>query len=78
MTSGPPESDQPESAAPQSAQPESADPLDDMKRRFREALNRKHNRESEAGAAGDGKDPSKVHGAHGPATSRRAFRRKSG
>jgi hypothetical protein len=49
-----------------------------MKRRFREALNRKHNREAEAASGGDGHDPSKIHGAHGPAASRRAFRRKSG
>jgi hypothetical protein len=69
---------EPESAEPESAEAESIDERDELKRRFREALDRKHNRESEAGASGDGKDPSKVHGTHGPAASRRAFRRKSG
>ena len=51
--------------------------LDDMKRKFRAALDRKH-----AGhggeAAGNGKSSGKVNGAHGPAAGKRSFRRKSG
>lgn len=49
--------------------------LDEMKRKFREALERKRgNHASAQGADHTGK----VHGSHGPATSRRSFRRKSG
>ena len=55
------------------ADPESD--LDDLKRKFREALERKRgNHASAEGADHTGK----VHGSHGPATSRRSFRRKSG
>ena len=48
---------------------------EEMKRRFREALDRK--REAHASAEG-AKDTGRVHGSHGPAVSRRSFRRKSG
>jgi hypothetical protein len=61
-----------------SAEPASNDPQDELKRRFREALERKQGRETEANAADGAKDQSKIHGAHGPAQSRRSFRRKSG
>jgi hypothetical protein len=61
-----------------SVDPESADPMEDVKRQFREALERKHGRESEANAANDGREASKVHGTHGPARHKRSFRRKSG
>ena len=76
----PPESAAPESAAPQAAdaaaEEASAKPdLDETKRKFREALERKRgNHASAQGADHTGK----VHGSHGPATSRRSFRRKSG
>jgi hypothetical protein len=52
--------------------------LDEMKRKFRAALDRK--REASAGdsAGGSGRDAGKIHGAHGPAAGRRSFRRKSG
>ena len=51
--------------------------VDDVKRKFREALDRK--RAGHGGdAAGQGKSQDKVHGAHGPASNRRSFRRKSG
>jgi hypothetical protein len=51
--------------------------LDDMKRKFRAALDRK--RGSHAAANADAaQDTGKVHGSHGPAASRRSFRRKSG
>jgi hypothetical protein len=51
---------------------------DEVKRRFREALERKQGQNAAVSGAASGKDPSKVHSAHGPAGSRRSFRRKSG
>jgi len=62
-------------------EPEGAGPESDIKRKFKEALERKHGRtpDSAAGGTGEGKDASKVHGGtHGPASSQRTFRRKSG
>lgn len=70
----------PETTAPQAAE-EAAPPappkpdLDDTKRKFREALERKRGNHASA----EGVDHTgKVHGSHGPAASRRSFRRKSG
>jgi Family of unknown function (DUF5302) len=56
----------------------STDPgeIDDLKRKFREALDRKKDRHT-ANAEG-AQATGKVHDAHGPASSRRSFRRKSG
>jgi Family of unknown function (DUF5302) len=59
--------------------PEDADKpdIDDVKAKFREALDRKR----QVHAEGQGKgahEAGKVSGAHGPAASRRNFRRKSG
>jgi Family of unknown function (DUF5302) len=51
--------------------------MDEMKRKFREALDRKNQAHSE-GQGNGGRDTGKIHGAHGPAASRRNFRRKSG
>ena len=51
--------------------------IDEVKRKFREALDRKHQAHADGSAQGS-RDPSKIHGAHGPAGSRRSFRRKSG
>ena len=51
---------------------------DDVRRKFREALDRKRGQHADRGTEGDGRDPSKIHGEHGPAASRRSFRRKSG
>jgi hypothetical protein len=51
---------------------------DEMKRKFREALERKRAREADTGSAPRGPDTGKIHGAHGPARNRREFRRKSG
>ena len=49
--------------------------IDEMKRKFREALERKRGDHASA----EGVDHTgKVHGSHGPAASRRSFRRKSG
>ena len=70
------------SPAPEAAEEEAGPPaeaakpdLDETKRKFREALERK--RSSHASAEG-ADHTGKVHGSHGPATSRRSFRRKSG
>ena len=61
-------------AAPQAASAADSD-LDEMKRKFREALARKRGTHASA----EGADHTgKVHGSHGPASSRRSFRRKSG
>ncbi len=62
-------------AAEEEAAPKSAPDLDETKRKFREALARKHSTHASAQGADQ---TGKGHGAHGPATSRRSFRRKSG
>ena len=59
-------------------EPEDTTPDDELKRKFREALERKRVTQAETNAAGRGKDSSKIHGAHGPAGGKRSFRRKSG
>jgi Family of unknown function (DUF5302) len=74
---------QPEPAAgpaqtPDAKAGETATPdIDETKRKFREALERKHQAHSEGQGKG-GRDGSKINGAHGPAANRRNFRRKSG
>jgi hypothetical protein len=50
---------------------------DEVKRKFREALDRKRAQEDKRSGGGS-KDSSKVHGTHGPAQGKRTFRRKSG
>ena len=62
-----------EATAEETATPD----LDETKRKFREALERKHQAHNDGQAKG-GRDGSKINGAHGPAASRRSFRRKSG
>lgn len=59
-------------AAAESQAPEE----DEVKRKFREALERKQG--AHKGAAGNGTGQSKIHGAHGRAGGQREFRRKSG
>ncbi|PRX49502.1 hypothetical protein B0I33_103539 [Prauserella shujinwangii] len=59
-----------------SAEPEGGAPDDDVKRRFREALERKQAK-AKAGTAHDDLG-SKAGHAHGPAAHKRSFRRKSG
>lgn len=49
--------------------------LEELKRKFREALERKRGAHASAEGA---QDTGKVHGSHGPETGRREFRRKSG
>ncbi|HEY7275371.1 MAG TPA: DUF5302 domain-containing protein [Trebonia sp.] len=51
--------------------------MDETKRKFREALERKNQAHSEGQGKGN-RDGGKINGAHGPAASRRNFRRKSG
>jgi uncharacterized protein DUF5302 len=51
---------------------------DEIKRKFREALDRKRGKEAEANTARMGKDAGKIRGNHGPVRNRRSFRRKSG
>jgi hypothetical protein len=64
-------------ASQPAGQPEDPDPEDEVKRKFREALERKQAQADKR--TGDGsKDSSKVHGTHGPAKGKRTFRRKSG
>ncbi len=61
-----------EDATPEAAAPSD---LEETKRKFREALERKRRTHATA----EGADHTgKVHGSHGPEASRRAFRRKSG
>ncbi len=80
---GTPEAGTPEAGTPQAGTPEAAAKpdvaekadFDEMKRKFREALERKRG----AHASAEGADHTgRVHSAHGPAASRRSFRRKSG
>ncbi|MDP9870102.1 MULTISPECIES: DUF5302 domain-containing protein [Streptosporangium] len=57
-------------------EPESSE--DELKRKFREALERKKTAQTDANTGGKGKNASKIHGAHGPVGGKRSFRRKSG
>jgi hypothetical protein len=67
-----------DAAAEPEAAPEKPDTdFEDMKRQFREALQRKRGAQAAANAEG-AHDTGKVHGSHGPAPTRRSFRRKSG
>ncbi|MGH3276558.1 MAG: DUF5302 domain-containing protein [Streptosporangiaceae bacterium] len=59
--------------------PEDPDsPEDEASRKFRAALERKRAREDATAGGRGGKDAGKVAGAHGPAGSRRSFRRRGG
>ena len=60
------------------AAPEPDGSEDELKRKFREALERKRAKQAESGTGRGGKNAGKVNGVHGPAGSRRSFRRKSG
>jgi hypothetical protein len=55
----------------------SGDTGDDMRRQFREALERKHGHGA-VGAGGADGEAGKPHHASGPAKAQRTFRRKSG
>jgi hypothetical protein len=72
------ESEDPAVEAEQDAHAATVAPdFDDVKRKFREALDRKQQRQKGSNAEG-AQATGKVHDAHGPASSRRSFRRKSG
>jgi hypothetical protein len=60
------------------AEPEPEGAEDEVKRKFREALERKRGPQADTSAAAGGKNSSKVRGVHGPAGGQRSFRRKSG
>jgi hypothetical protein len=65
-------------ATPTATPTDEAQPdIDDVKAKFREALDRKRQVHAEGQGKG-GHEAGKVSGAHGPAASRRNFRRKSG
>jgi hypothetical protein len=55
-----------------------AEQREDVKRKFREALERKQGRAATQAESMDPADAGKIHGAHGPESVRRSFRRKSG
>ena len=58
------------------SQPVAQPSVEDMKRKFREALDKKH---AHGGRdVSDDGDHSKIHDAHGPAKAQQMFRRKSG
>lgn len=61
---------------PEPAREDDGKPEDEVKRRFREALDRKNARTRAGESHAD--SSSKIHDSHGPAASRRTFRRKSG
>lgn len=52
-------------------------PSEEMKAKFRAALDKKHEAHAGKDVSEDG-EPSKVHDAHGPAKAQQMFRRKSG
>jgi hypothetical protein len=60
------------------AAPEPEGSEEEIKRKFREALERKRANDADANVARGGKDAGKIHGARGLARSRRSFRRKTG
>jgi hypothetical protein len=59
-------------------EPESEGSEEEIRRKFREALERKRAMHADRNTARGGKDAEKVHGARGLPRSRRSFRRKTG
>lgn len=58
--------------------PERQSDPDDIKRKFREALDRKNHRHADSELAQDNADHARGPQPHGPASQQRQFRRKSG
>jgi Family of unknown function (DUF5302) len=56
----------------------SDDAGDDVKDKYRAALERKRGQQAERNADTEGLNSSKIHGEHGAAGGKRTFRRKSG
>lgn len=54
-----------------------AESEDDLKRKYREALERKTSK-NKGNQPGEGEGESKIHDTHGPAGAKRQFRRRSG
>ncbi|MFF1293582.1 MULTISPECIES: DUF5302 domain-containing protein [unclassified Streptomyces] len=79
MTAEPasPEGSEPDAAETSAVAPDS-DGNYDLKAKFREALARKRGAQADAADVAANTDASKVRAAHGPASSQRSFRRKSG
>jgi len=65
-----------DSDRPEADQPAAASSAEDVKRKFRAALDKKH-AHGGRDVSEDG-DQAKIHDAHGPAKSQQMFRRKSG
>lgn len=65
-----------DSEKPDGDQPVAASTAEDVKRKFREALDKKHAHGGRE-VSEDG-EHSKIHNAHGPAKAQQMFRRKSG
>jgi hypothetical protein len=76
MTSGSPEPERPDDPEDLPEDPEDLD--EEANRKFREALERKRSREAGAARGLGGKPAGNVPGGHGPARSRRSFRRRGG
>jgi hypothetical protein len=60
------------------SQDDDATPQDEVKRRFKEALDRKRGLHADGSGTGSGQNRSKVHGVHGKVGGQKSFRRKSG
>ena len=73
----PPAAGEDEAAQAAEGAPE-GDELEDVKRKFREALDRKNQSHAKDSSTSGGKGTGKAQFAHGPASTRRSFRRKSG
>lgn len=67
-----------EQVAARPAKAQAKPDLDEVKRKFRAALDRKREASTDDGSGGSGRDAGKIHGGRGPAAGRRSFRRKSG
>lgn len=78
MTSTSPEPERPDDSEDPTGPDDPEDPKEEAKRKFREALERKRAREAGTAPGLGGKPADNVQGGHGPARTRRAFRRRGG
>jgi len=60
------------------AEPPNAEPTNDVKDKFKAALERKRGQQADREASSGGREGSKIHGEHSAAGGKRTFRRKSG
>jgi Family of unknown function (DUF5302) len=70
------DTDKPDEDKPGKDEPAAQSSAEDVKRKFREALDKKH-AHSGRDVSDDG-EHAKIHDAHGPAKAQQMFRRKSG